>query len=84
MKPWSRRSKIELALVSRLRAWYWHFEVERMALKHLYGDTIYPVEAIMKDLLFLTVVSIIQFFVEADALLRTPSETEQNNNAGQQ
>jgi hypothetical protein len=79
MKPWTRRSKIELALLNRLRAWYWHFEVERMALKHLYGDNPFPVEAKTKELLYLTVACIIQFFVEDDALLRTPSETGGKN-----
>jgi hypothetical protein len=83
VKPWSRRSKLELALLNRLRAWYWHFEVERLALKHLYAAGTYPVEAKLKDLLCLTIIHIIQFFVEDDALLRTTPDTEGKNQGHQ-
>ena len=45
----------------------------------------YPTQMfpLVQDLLYLTIVSIIQFFVETDALLRTPSETERNNDDDQ-
>jgi hypothetical protein len=68
-----------MALVNRLRAWYWHFEVERLALARFYDDSPFPVEAKLKTLLCLVIVHMIRFFVEDEALLLAPAETEQNN-----
>lgn len=80
MKPWNRKSKIELALLNSLRAWYWHFEVERMALEHLYGDGPLPVEAKLKELFCLAFIRIIEFFVEDEALFRTSTVRTLNDN----
>ncbi|MFQ5577707.1 MAG: hypothetical protein ACE5G8_12060 [Anaerolineae bacterium] len=65
---------IELALVSRLRAWYWHMEVERLALNHFYRCAAMPPEALLKRAFCALVARAIHFFVTPEALLLEPPQ----------
>lgn len=66
----------ETCLVGRLRAWYWHCEVEKMALEHFYNYEMMPVEAKLKANLWALIAHSIHFFAEDEALLLEPLETE--------
>lgn len=66
----------EAYLVGRLRAWYWHCEVEKMALEHFYHPETMPVEEKLKANLWALVAHTIHFFAEDEALLLEPPETE--------
>ena len=78
MKPWHRTNKLELALLNRLRAWYWHVEVERKAIERFDGQ----LEAQLKAGVYRAIARLIRFFVEDEALLLAPAETESNDYAG--
>jgi len=68
--------KIETTLVQKLRAWYWHFEVERLALEHFYSDAMMPLEIWLKARCCTLVVKTIRFFVWDDDLLLEPPDAE--------
>ncbi|RME46836.1 MAG: hypothetical protein D6796_08490 [Caldilineae bacterium] len=60
--------KMEAALVRRLRRWYWHFEVERMALHHFYRNAPLPLDAALRLALCTLLTHLIHFFVTDEAL----------------
>lgn len=69
---------LEAFLTSKLRAWYWHFEVERLAFEHFYNDQRMSGEAKLKANLCALLAQAIHFFVEDEALLLEQPEGEQN------
>ncbi len=68
--------RIENALVTRLRAWYWHLEVERLALEHFYRNNPALIESKFKASLYGFMARMIHFFMEDKALLLEPPETD--------
>jgi len=68
--------KLEAALVCRLRAWYWHFEVERLAIRHFYQHAPLPLDAALRLAWCTLVTFIIHFFTTDEALLLEPPDAE--------